>query len=400
MPSPTKSQRRPGVIPAASELPLPTLLSQVLVAFTIELDNEFEHRTPHWTTNHTPAGLRQGLWLGSMVMWFNCMRWVGEQGVRVSELADLARTPTNLNGMERWGYVTVSPGPGDTRPKPPRSGWLIRATSKGRQAQEVWKPLFATIEERWRSRFGTDHIAQLRGSLSGLIARIDLALPDCLPILGYGLFSRGPDRDPKRAGKGVRESHAPAAREDDPLHLPSLLSRVLLAFAIEFERGWALSLAISANVVRVLDEKGVQVRDLPLLTGVSKEAISVAMGFLEKRRFVAIEPESPGSRVRGSRVKVARLTAQGLLAREAYCQRLVKIEEDWQSRFGKDTIRTLRKLLENLVGEPGLVSEPKQSPLHRGLEPYPDGWRAGVSRPNTLPHYPMVLHRGGFPDGS
>ena len=29
-----------------------------------------------------------------------------------------------------------------------------------------------------------------------------------------------------------------------------------------------------------------------------------------------------------------------------------------------------------------------------------DGWRAAVPKPETLPHYPMLLHRGGFPDGS
>ena len=40
------------------------------------------------------------------------------------------------------------------------------------------------------------------------------------------------------------------------------------------------------------------------------------------------------------------------------------------------------------------------TPLFAWLEPYPDGWRASVRRPATLPHYPMVLHRGGFPDGS
>ena len=34
----------------AGTMPLPTLLSQVLVAFTIELDNEFERRLPHWIT--------------------------------------------------------------------------------------------------------------------------------------------------------------------------------------------------------------------------------------------------------------------------------------------------------------------------------------------------------------
>jgi hypothetical protein len=66
------------------------------------------------------------------------------------------------------------------------------------------------------------------------------------------------------------------------------------------------------------------------------------------------------------------------------------------ARFGKDIIRTLRGLLETLVGEPTA----QISPLFRGLEPYPDGWRASVRKPTALPHYPMVLHRGGFPDGS
>jgi hypothetical protein len=35
-----------------------------------------------------------------------------------------------------------------------------------------------------------------------------------------------------------------------------------------------------------------------------------------------------------------------------------------------------------------------------GLEPYPDNWRTDVRPPQMLPHFPMVLHRGGFPDGS
>ena len=46
----------------------------------------------------------------------------------------------------------------------------------------------------------------------------------------------------------------------------------------------------------------------------------------------------------------------------------------------------------------GLLSQPPV--LFGGLEPYPDNWRASVRRPATLPHFPMVLHRGGYPDGS
>jgi hypothetical protein len=42
----------------------------------------------------------------------------------------------------------------------------------------------------------------------------------------------------------------------------------------------------------------------------------------------------------------------------------------------------------------------EDSPLFGALEPYPDGWRAQLAPPETLPHFPMVSHRGAFPDGS
>jgi hypothetical protein len=48
--------------------------------------------------------------------------------------------------------------------------------------------------------------------------------------------------------------------------------------------------------------------------------------------------------------------------------------------------------------EPLAAGQPP--PLFGGLEPYPDNWRASVRRPDVLPRFPMVLHRGGYPDGS
>jgi hypothetical protein len=46
-----------------------------------------------------------------------------------------------------------------------------------------------------------------------------------------------------------------------------------------------------------------------------------------------------------------------------------------------------------------VVSDPGAG-LSKGLEPPTGGWRASVRRPGALPQYPLVLHRGGFPDGS
>ncbi len=365
-------------------LDLSALLSQVLVAFTIEFDNEFEHRTPHRTTNYgAKSAPGSGPWLVSMVMWWNCMRWVGEGGVRVGELTRLARTETNLNGMTRWRYITIEPD-GESRSKRPGRDWIIRATPKGRMAQQIWKPLSTVIEERWEERFGKEEINKLREALRVLNSEIDPELPDCLPILHYGLFSRVLSR--RRSLEAGPQENVSAE-----LALSVLLSRVLLAFAIEFEREADLSLAISANLVRVLAEKGTRVRDLPLLSGVSKEAISMALGVLQKKRLVVSEAHSDGERG-----KIVRLTSQGRKAQDAYKQLLGVVEQRWNVRYGEGTVRALRSVLERLAGD----ASSQHSPLFRGLEPYADGWRASVRKPNWLPHYPMVLHRGGFPDGS
>src|SRR5580700_429320 len=177
-----KPERDKSGSSVAAGLPLSTLLSQVLVAFTIEFDNEFEHQSPHRTTRHgSTAGSSQGPWLGSMVMWLNCMQFVSDGGVTVREVERLARTTTNWNGMERWGYIVVKPDPADSRPKPPRSDWIVRATPKGRKTQAVWRPLSGAIEKRWRARFGELQIDRLRRSLWAVIRQMDVELPDCLP---------------------------------------------------------------------------------------------------------------------------------------------------------------------------------------------------------------------------
>ncbi|HEY0804699.1 MAG TPA: hypothetical protein VGD84_06535, partial [Pseudonocardiaceae bacterium] len=80
------------------------------------------------------------------------------------------------------------------------------------------------------------------------------------------------------------------------------------------------------------------------------------------------------------------LTSTGQRAHGTYHRLGTEIEQHWRDQFGTDTIDELLAALKPLAGAPPA--------------PYPDGWRATVRRPTTLPHHPMVLHRGGFPDGS
>jgi methyltransferase (TIGR00027 family) len=381
---PRPSASLPPSAPPAGSVSLPALLSQALVAYTIEFDNEAEHRLPHRTTDYGASGQAGGhptTWLVSLVMWENCLRHVTDQPITVGELETRARTGTNLDGMRRWGYITIDGTAKKIHKGRPGPDAVLRATAAGLRAREVCLPLPGLIEQRWRERFGADQVDRLRESLATVVSQLDPGLPDCLPILGAHLLSRGPD------------PALPAAGHVEPAGLPlsALLSRVLLSFALEYEREAGLSLAISANVLRVLGPDGIRLRDLPPLTGTSKEAVSWAMGILIRAYRAAEEPDPAASRG-----KIARLTPRGLDAQRLYHEFLGTIEQRWHERFTGSAIDALRTSLAALATAPG--SEPP--PLFRGLEPYPDNWRAAVRRPAILPHYPMVLHRGGYPDGS
>jgi DNA-binding MarR family transcriptional regulator len=339
---------------------LPTALSQALIAFTIEFDNEFEHRVEHHTGNRKG----RGVWLTSMVMWSNFVRLIPPGGVALSAVAANGRI-TNLDGLQRWGYISVE-----------QADQTVHLKPGGRSARQVWQPLAGEVEDRWRERFGDGAIDELRQALS---SAADPALPLYLPVVGYA--------DGMRAGH-VRD--APGAVAED---LAALLSQALLSFTLEYEDESDLSLALSTNVVRVLSADGVSVRELPARSGVSKEAITAAVGFLQRNGYASVEPDP------ASPSKLVKLTEQGLAAQAQHARLGKAVERRWRKRLGGDFDRLARALITGRQ-------------LALGLQPYPDGWRAARNpyRARTdavladpaaaLPRYPMVLHRGGYPDGS
>ena len=261
------------------------------MAFTIELDNEFERRLRD--SGHTPR-------VTSFVMWANFMRFVGD-GISVAELPDAtgiprARTLSTLGGMERWRYVTVGPDPetrrdgfGSARGLHP--DWVVRPTPAGLAAAAIWRPLADEIEERWAERFGAAAIGELRLCLQPIARRPELALPESMPIVGGSSWTLA---DTVSGGTQGDASRAP---------LSTLLSRALLAYTLEFEAAAELALPLSANVVRVLDEKGVNVKDVALRGGISKEAVAMATTFLAKNGYVIVEEKldpPDGARQRGA----------------------------------------------------------------------------------------------------
>jgi DNA-binding MarR family transcriptional regulator len=306
-----------------------------------------------------------------MTMWLQLMRFVPDQGINAKELYRLTDLSPKVFRMwlirmsKWWGYLTVSK-------------MFVRPTPGGLKALETWRPLTRVIEKRWQKRFGKD-VIELREVMQSMVRKFSNDYPDYLPVLGYELLSRPPAAKSREAARISRSDRT----------LPTLLSKLLLAFAVEFERDSGLSLAVSANLLRLTSEEGIRVRDLPRLSGVSKEAIAMALRRAEECGLGVVQKQSASSPV-----KMFVLTPEGRRAREMYHQLVWNIEKNWKASFGRENVEKLRELLERIIGTP------ESSLLLEGLKPYPEGWRASVPALKQLPHYPMVLHRGGFPDGS
>ena len=341
------------------------------MTFTIELDNEFERRLRE--SGQAPR-------VTSFVMWANFMRFVGD-GITVAELPAAAgipkaRTLSTLGGMERWRYVSVGAKPevrrdGFGSARGIRPDWVVRPTAAGRAAAAIWRPLADEIEARWVERFGVAAIEELRLCLEAIASEIGIALPKFMPIVGGAGWRL---EDAVRGGQGVAVSRLP---------LSALLSRALLAYTLEFERASDVALPLSANLLRVLDEQGVSVKDVPRLAGISKEAVAMATTFLAKHGYVVVEG------------KAVRLTTTGRAAQERGDRLQAEIAARWTTPVGAPLACVLER--------PDLLA--------LGLRPNPGGWRgskpylrqtkAMLEEPTgALPHYPMVLPRGGWPDGS
>lgn len=164
-------------------------------------------------------------------------------------------------------------------------------------------------------------------------------------------------------------SPPPAAGGTGSLPLPALLSQVLAAFTIEFNRESRAPLALCANALRLLGEKPIPEADIPRLTGSSPETSGIGW---QLKPYIAVEPD-PAAR----RGKVVRLTPPGLSAQQTYQKLTGEIEKRWGEGFGADVIRGLRDSLRQLFvprsGGRALLSE--------GLVPPPGTARAGDQAP-------------------
>jgi len=222
-----------------------------------------------------------------------------------------------------------------------------------------------TVEERWVARHGAGTIEVLRRTLAPGNDVLPWSPPEVHPSDGF------------------RTAVVGGSALDFEVPLVASLGRALTAVTLAYEQGSAVSLPLGANLLPAIGSvpDGIRTRDLPEQTGLSREAISMALRWLERAGLAG----SGGAHA-------ASLTDAGRRALADHERRIESIDD-----------AELRGALESIVSRPEILA--------LGLRPPDDGWRSKppylaqtrrlLADPlGTLPRHPMVLHRGGWPDGS
>ena len=306
-------------VASLSQPPLPTLLGRAIGAFTLDYDQ-------------ARGGHRSIPQLGT---WANALRVLDADGTDQRQLARrgvISRRVAEVvvNRLARHRRVAV-----ERRAIEGKRGKtkLVRLTASGEAGRASAATLVDTVQADWRQRFGNATIDQLRDALSTVVDRLPVELPH-YPA-GYGAADPsvtggnytpedpGPPRIPAH-GKDwpvvLRESGNDARH----LHLVALLSQVLAAFAIDYERERFGSLPAVSNFLRFVGDDGMTLGLAQALGGVAGNGKTLH----ERHLDVVVEPGRPGDMTR--RVS---LTPKACRVRDAYPRLVKEIEDRWCAQF-------------------------------------------------------------------
>jgi hypothetical protein len=283
---------------------------------------------------------------------------------------------------QRCGWVAVT-GSG--------AAALICLTAEGERQRDACAQQLAQAEQMWRTRRGDDIVTAVRVSLESLVRRLDLELPH-FPA-GYGpvdssvtggLGRWGRQHALRQAGLPGLEFDAAAEQraadaweaaaggalyvaatgqdwkrvlraEGDTvttLPLSALLSQALMAFTLDYEGSGGLSLAATANVVRHMDDEGVEVALRPRRGNEQGPPVPAhpMLSTLERHGYAAVEAHPD------PRTGRFRLTEKGRRVRDAYETVLAAVEQRWERRYGASVVHGVRTSLEavaeHLHGDP------------------------------------------------
>ena len=320
--------RRPNA--TLSEPPLATLLGRALGAFA----------------HHYDSSRGEDRSVPQLGVWANVLRAIDAEGTDQRQLGRRAVISKRVaevvvSRLEKRGRVSV-----EAQAIPSRRGKarIVRLTPDGRAARNAAAGLVDTVQEDWRQRFGNDGIVRLREAMSSVVDRLAIELPHY--VTGYGagdpsvtggdyvLEEPGPPRIPAHGQDWPVVLREPGSVAAD-LPLPALLSQVLAAFAIDYERERLGHLQAVSNFLRFVGDDGVTLERAQALGGVSGNGKTLH----ERHLDVVVEP----GRARDKDRRVY-LTPKSRRMRDAYPYLVAEIEQKWCEEYG-DAVPAMRSAL-------------------------------------------------------
>lgn len=258
---------------------------------------------------------------------------------------------------------------------------VLRPTRAGAYARRLWPEVAAEVEQRWHARFGAGVVGRMRAALLPSAGQMPWSPPEVHPSDGF------------------RTHVADGPADDGDVPLAGLLGKALTAVTLELEGGARVSVPLAADVLRVIGGDVVPVRDLPALSGLSKEAIEMATGYLARAKLADLRPP-----------RSIALTAAGRGALDRYQAGAARAASGALDRYQAGAARAARPggdalqgCLTEILSQREALAEGLRPPAGcwRGEKPYLAQTRRVLADPAAaLPWHPMVLHRGGWPDGS
>lgn len=320
--------RRP--IATLSETPLATLLGRALGAFA----------------NHYDSARGEDRSVPHLAVWANVLRAIDAEGTELRQLGRRAVISKRVaevvvSRLERRGRVSVEATAVRGRRGKAR---IVHMTPEGAAARRAAARLVDTVQEDWRQRFGNDDIARLRDALSSVVDRLPIELPQY--VTGYGagdpsvtggdfvLEDPGPPRIPAHGQDWPVVVREPDSVAGD-LPLPALLSQVLAAFAIDYERERLGHLQTVSNFLRFVGDEGVTLERAQELGGVSGNGKTLH----ERHLDVVVEPGR--ARAKDRRVYP---TPKSRRMRDAHPHLVAEIERGWCEGYG-DAVPAMRSAL-------------------------------------------------------
>ena len=308
-----------GPVADLSQSPLPTLLGRAIGAFTLDYDQ-------------ARRGDRSIPQLGT---WANALRVLDADGTDQRQLARRAVISRRVaevvvNRLERHRRVAV-----ERRAIEGKRGKakIVRLTASGEAGRASAAALVDKMQGDWRQRFGNATIDQLRDALSTVADRLPVELPHYPAAYGaadpsvtggnYIPEDPGPPRIPAHGQDWPVVLREPG-KEARHLPLVALLSQVLAAFAIDYERERFGSLPAVSNFLRFVGDDGVTLGRAQALGGVAGNGKTLH----ERHLDVVVEPGRPRDMSR--RVF---LTPKARRVRDAYPRLVMEIEDRWREQY-------------------------------------------------------------------